>query len=562
MEMNLNHLSRYKDIARLLWKYGRSDLVKQMAIDEQLAAEKEKEPADAGETPPEQLADDLEAMGATFVKLGQVLSSRPDLLPAPYLKALARLQDKVKPFPYEEVEQIVETQLGARISSAFSRFDRDPIASASLGQVHAAALRDGREVVVKVQRPNAPQQVAEDFEVLAAIAGFLDKHTDFGRRYRLGATLEELRATIMHELDYEREARNLVVMGKNLEEFGLIRVPQPVNDYSTQRVLTMEYVRGVKITKLSPVARLGLDGSTLAEELFKAYLKQVLVDGLFHADPHPGNVFVTADQRIALLDLGMVGHTTPSMQNNLLKILIALGEGKGREVADVICEISEKSDEFDQGLFNKRVAHLLMERQGQALGRTNVGRTLLDVTRSAAELGLYVPSELTMLGKTLLQLDEVGKILDPGFDPDAAIRRNAADIMTKRLNKDASQGSFFTSLLDMKQFVVGLPVRLNKIMDAVTGKDLEVKVRAVDAPIIMEGMLKIANRITSGVILAALIVGASLMMRIETSWTLFGYPGLAILCFLGAAAGGVYLLFSIFVQDKRSEHKARHPGAN
>ena len=562
MEMNLNHLSRYKDIARLLWKYGRSDLVKQMAIDDQLAAEKEKEPADAGETPPEQLADDLEAMGATFVKLGQVLSSRPDLLPAPYLKALARLQDKVKPFPYGEVEEIVETQLGARISSAFSRFDRDPIASASLGQVHAAALRDGREVVVKVQRPNAPQQVAEDFEVLAAIAGFLDKHTDFGRRYRLGATLEELRATIMHELNYEREARNLVVMGKNLAEFERIRVPQPVNDYSTQRVLTMEYVRGVKITKLSPVARLDLDGSTLAEELFKAYLKQVLVDGLFHADPHPGNVFVTDDHRIAQLDLGMVGHTTPSMQNTLLKILIALGEGKGQEVAEVICEVSEKSDEFDQALFNKRIAHLVMERQGQALGRINVGRTLLHVTRSAAELGLYVPSELTMLGKTLLQLDEVGMILDPGFDPDAAIRRNAADIMAKRLNKDASQGSFFTSLLDMKEFVIGLPVRLNKIMDAVTGKDLEVKVRAVDAPIIMEGLLKIANRITSGVILAALIVGASLMMRIETSWTLFGYPALAMLCFLGAAAGGVYLLFSIFVQDKRSEHKARHPGAS
>ena len=249
MDMNVKHLSRYKDIARLLWKYGRSDLVKQMAIDEELAAENKQEPTAAGETPPEQLADDLEALGPTFVKLGQVLSSRPDLLPAPYLKALARLQDKVKRFPYEEVEQIVETELGARMSNAFSRFDRDPIASASLGQVHAAALRDGREVVVKVQRPNAPQQVAEDFEVLAEIAGFLDKHTDFGRRHRLSAALEELRITIMHELNYEREARNLVVMGKNLEEFKLIRVPQPVNDYSTQRVLTMEYVRGIKITK-------------------------------------------------------------------------------------------------------------------------------------------------------------------------------------------------------------------------------------------------------------------------------------------------------------------------
>ena len=558
--MNIKHLSRYKDIAKLLWKYGRSDLVKQMAIDDGLAAGKQEEAAGAGETPPEQLADDLEAMGPTFVKLGQVLSSRPDLIPEPYLKALARLQDKVKPFPYAEVEQIVEAELGARISKAFSRFDAEPIAAASLGQVHAAALRDGREVVVKVQRPNAAQQIAEDFQVLAEIAGLLDKHTDFGRRHRLCATLEELRATIMHELDYEREAQNLVAMGKNLEEFELIQVPQPVNDYSTKRVLTMEHVRGLKITKLSPLARLDMDGSALAEELFKAYLKQVLVDGLFHADPHPGNVFITDERRIALLDLGMVGRTTPGMQSSLLKILIAISEGKGEEAVEVICQISEKSGEFDAVLFNKRITQLVMERQGQALHQINVGRTLLQVARSAAEQGLYVPSDLTMLGKTLLQLDEVGKILDPEFDPDAAIRRSSADIMSKRLSKDASQGSLFTSLLDLKQFVVGLPVRLNKIMDALTAKDLELKVRAVDAPIIMEGLLKIANRITSGVILAALIVGASLLMRIETSWTLFGYPGLAILCFLGAAAGSLYLLFNIFIQDKRSEHKACHPG--
>jgi ubiquinone biosynthesis protein len=560
--MNVKHLARYKDIAKLLWKYGRSDLVAQMAADDTLAGAKPEQPAGDAETPPDRLADDLEAMGPTFVKLGQVLSSRPDLLPAPYLTALARLQDRVKPFPYAEVEQIVEAELGVRISKAFSRFDAEPIAAASLGQVHAAALRDGREVVVKVQRPDAPQQIAEDFEVLAEVAGLLDPHTDFGRSHRLRATVEDLRSTLAHELDYEREAQNLVAVGKNLEEFELIRIPKPVADYSTKRVLTMEHVQGLKITKLSPVVRLELEGAALAEELFRAYLKQVLVDGLFHADPHPGNVFITDDHRIALLDLGMVGHIAPDMQNHLLRVLIAISEGRTEEVADVVCQISDKTREFDPAAFKKRVSQLVMDRQGQALRQTNVGATLLQMTRSARELGLYVPSDLTMLGKTLLQLDEVGRILDPEFDPDAAIRRNSADIMSKHLRKDTSKGSFLTSLLDMKEFVVGLPVRLNRLMDAATNKDLEIKVRAVDAPVIMEGLLKIANRITSGVILAALIVGASLMMRIETSWTLFGYPGLAILCFLAAAAGGIYLLFSIFIQDQRSEHKARHPAAS
>ncbi|MDQ3026961.1 MAG: AarF/UbiB family protein [Pseudomonadota bacterium] len=556
MKISPQYLKRYREIGKLLWKYGRSDLVTQMDIDDDVPPEDRKPIDTSGETSPVNLADDLEAMGPTYVKLGQVLSSRPDLVPPAYIKALARLQDKVKPFPYAEVEKIVEAELGVRISKLFSRFDPEPIAGASLGQVHKAALRDGREVVVKVQRPGVPQQVAEDFEVLKEIATFLDKHTEVGRRHRFAAILEELRASIMNELNYEREAQNLVAVGKNLAGFELIQIPQPVADYSTKRVLTMDYVEGRKITKISPVARLEMDGCKLAEELFRAYLKQVLVDGLFHADPHPGNVFITDDDRIALLDLGMVGHTTPSMQTSLLKVLISISEGKAEEAADVVIQISETTKQFDATMFKKRIAQLVMERQGQALKQINVGKTLLDVTRSAAELGLYVPSDLTMLGKTLLQLDEVGRILDPDFDPDAAIRRNATEIMTKRLSKDTSKGSIFTTLLDLKEFAAGLPVRLNKIMDAVANKDLEMKVRAVDAPIIMDALHKIANRVTSGLILAALIIGASLMMRIETPWTLFGYPGLAIVTFLAAAGGGFWLVINIFVQDKRSEHRA------
>lgn len=557
MNLNTNHLTRYKQIAMLLWKYGRSDLVTQMGIDEAVDPEIRKQAPIDGEAKPEQLADDLEAMGPTFVKLGQVLSSRPDLLPEAYIKALARLQDRVATFPYPEVEEIVESELKVRISKAFSRFDPTPIAGASLGQVHTAALRDGREVVVKVQRPGVAKQVADDFEVLAQLCGFLDKHTEAGKRHRFCEMLGQIRASIMNELNYEREAQNLVSMGKNLAEFELIQVPQPVNDFTTKRVLTMEYVTGRKITKLSPIARLDLDGSVLAEQLFQAYLKQVLVDGLFHADPHPGNVFLTDDGRIALLDLGMVGHTTPHMQECLLRILVAISEGKAENAADIVCRISEKGKDFDSTLFTKRISALVVERQGRALQQMNVGKTLLEVTRTAGDSALFVPSDLTMLGKTLLQLDEVGKILDPDFDPDAAIRRNVTDIVSKRLNKDATKGSIFSSLLDMKDFVTGLPVRLNKIMDAVAGKEIEVKVRAVDADLFMEGLQKIANRITSGVILAALIVGASLLMRIETSWKLFGYPGLAILCFLAAAAGGFYLLFSIFIQDKRTDRAVK-----
>jgi len=553
--LSANHLKRYKEICLLLWKYGRSDLVQQMGTDDAIDAG-DTRAAGPADVAPEQLADDLEAMGPTYVKLGQVLASRADLLPEAYLKALARLQDKVKPFAYAEVEQIVCAELGVKISKAFSNFEPRPIAAASLGQVHSAALRDGRPVVVKVQRPGMAKQIAEDFEVLAQIAEFLDAHTEFGRRYRLLSTLEELRITIQQELNYEREAQNLITVGKNLGQFDLIQVPQPVQDYSTRHVLTMDYVQGRKVTSLGPLASLELEGAALAEELFRAYLKQVLVDGLFHADPHPGNVFVTSDGRIALLDLGMVGHTSPAMQQHLLKILLAISEGKGDDAAEIAMQASRTTEEFDAEEFRRRIGQLIVLRQDQSLQQMNVGRTLLQVSRIAAETGLFVPSELTLLGKTLLQLDEVGRILDPEFNSSASVRRNATQSMSQRMRKDMTQGSILSSLLEMKDFVTGLPGRVNKILDALSNAELEVNVRAPDAKLMMEGLQKIANRITTGIVLAALIIGASLLMRVETSFRIFGYPGFAMLLFLAAAGGGLWLVIRIFDQDRRSEKRA------
>ena len=550
------NVQRYKQIARFLWKYGRSDLVQQLGIDDTLSGEDKADASATSEALAEQLVNDLESMGPTYVKLGQMLSTRPDLLPDAYIRALSRLQDKVKPFSPEEVEEIVSCELGVRLSKAFAHFEATPTAAASLGQVHIAALRDGREVVVKVQRPDVAKQVAEDFEVLRQIAEFLDAHTAIGKKRRFAQTLEEFHITITNELDYEREAQNLVRVGENLAEFDLLVVPQPVPDYCSRRVLTMDYVAGTKITELSPYARLDTDGPALAAQLFKAYLKQVLVDGIFHADPHPGNVFITPDGRVALLDLGMVGYTTPAMQEHLLKILIAMSEAKSENAVDTIIRISETGEHFDAVQFKRRIAQVILQAHDQGLSDMNVGRSLLQVTTIAAELGLFVPSELTLLGKTLMQLDEVGKILDPQFDPNHAVRCNVAEIMARRM-KHTTQASLLHTLLDAKDFLSGLPVRLNKILDAIANREIELNVKVVDVNLILQGLQKIANRITSGVILASLIIGASLLMRIQTSFVLFGYPGLAIICFLAAAAGGIYLLASIFIQDEKSARLAR-----
>lgn len=547
------HLKLYKDIAGLLLKYGRTDIVQDFSLSEVLD-ERDLQKSGGHSVTPSDLADDLERMGPTFVKLGQILSSRPDLLPEPYIKALSRLQDKVKPFPFADVERIVAEELGVKISKAFSAFDAEPLAAASLGQVHKAALRDGRPVVVKIQRPDIRPQIIEELHVLEEITGLLG-HTKSGKRFQIMKIFEEFQKTLIHELDYTREAANMKSLAENLTEFPRIRVPLPVPDYTTRSVITMDYITGRKITKLSPLARLDIDGEALAEELFRAYLKQVLVDGLYHADPHPGNVFLTDDGCVALLDIGMIGRTTPHMQEQLLKMLVGISEGKSDTAADVSIQISQPTENFNEKEYRRKISYIIAEQQQSKLEQIDMGRVLLHMARVAGESGLYVPTELSMLGKTLLQLDEIGKTLAPQFNPNGAIRRNVAEILNKRIWKSASPGNLAASFLELKEFAGSLPSRLNRILDSVANAELEVKVKAVDANILLSALHKIANRITSGLVLAALIIGAALLMQVQTSFTIFGYPGLAILCFIAAAAGGFYLVISIFVQDQRDKKK-------
>ena len=554
LSFKTSHLKRYKEIVALIIKHFNPDMVKQFGVRGLL---EDQLPETHGQHPPEELANDLERMGPTFVKLGQILSSRADLLPKPYLDALSRLQDKVKPFSYEQVEEIVTTELGVKISKAFAEFQCEPLAAASLGQVHSATLRSGQRVVVKIQRPDIRRQIAEDLEVLEELTNFFHEHTKVARRYQFKKILEEFQRSLVHELDYQREAANMVSIGENLKEFPLLVVPQPIMDYTTRAVLTMEYIDGKKVPKISPLERLDINGFELADSLFKAYLKQVLVDGIFHADPHPGNIFLTDDGRIALLDLGMVGRTTPEMQEKLIKLLLAISEGKGETASDLAIRMSETTPYFQEEAFRRKIAGLVAEQQDQALEKIDVGRILLEIGRTAGENGLYVPVELTLLGKTLLQLNEIGHVLDEKFNPHDAIRRHVTETLNQRLKKELTPRHFFASMLELKEFFVGLPSRVNKIMDAVGNSELELNVKAPQVNLILEGFQKIANRITTGLILASLIIGAALLMQVQTRFTLMGYPGLAMICFLIAGSVGFWLVLSILYQDERTRKKQR-----
>jgi predicted unusual protein kinase regulating ubiquinone biosynthesis (AarF/ABC1/UbiB family) len=543
------HLKRYKDVALLLMKYGRSDLVKGSGLESALVEEDIAENKSAPKA--EDLADDLERLGPTFVKLGQLLSTRADLLPPPYLEALARLQDSVGPVSFAEIEQIVETELGVRLSKAFARFESQPMASASLGQVHRAEMRDGREVVVKVQRPNIREGMIDDFDALEEVAGFLDARTEMGRRYEFTPMVTELRKSVLRELDYKEEAGNLLTFADNLANFESVFVPRPVQDYTTSRVLTMEYMHGKKITDLSPLGLMEIDGARLAEELFRAYLQQILVDGVFHADPHPGNVFISEDgARIILLDLGMVGHVASNFQDNLLRLLLAIAEGRGEDAAEMTIRMGEKKGGFDETDFKRRISDLVVRHTDAPMNKIDAGAVVLEITRIGADCNFRLPAEFTMIAKTLLNLDRVVYTLSPSFDPNATIRGYATEILQHRLLKAFEPGNLMSSLIDLKEFAERLPNRLNKILDAVGNNDLQIKVDALDEKVLMEGAQKIANRITMGVVIASMIIGAALLMRVETAFKIFGYPGLAIICFLLAAAAGSYLIIIILFYDQ------------
>ncbi|HSS20709.1 MAG TPA: AarF/UbiB family protein [Pyrinomonadaceae bacterium] len=546
-------LKRYKDVTVLLVKYGRSDLVKQAGLEDSLDLD-EQAVAEAAPKA-EELAADLERLGPTFIKLGQLLSTRADLLPAPYLDALARLQDQIGPFSYEEVDRIVSSELGVRISKAFAEFDPEPLAAASLAQVHRAYMRDGRPVVVKVQRPNIREQIVDDLDALFEVAQFMDAHTELGKRYDFANMLQSLRASLLRELDFKLEANNLITFAQNLSEFDRIIIPEPIEDFCTSRVLTMEYIHGKKITELSPLRLMEIDGPTLARDLFRAYLKQILLDGFLHADPHPGNVFLTDDDQIALLDLGMVSRLQPGFRDNVLRLLLAISEGRGEEAAEVTIRMGEAKPLFDKTDFTKRIAELVAAHGDANLSRLNSGQVVLEITRISADCWFRLPTEFTMVAKTLLNLDRVVYTLDPNFEPTAIIRQRAMEILQRNLVQSIAPGNLIGGVVELKEFAEKLPGRVNKILDTIGNNEFKVDVDAIDEKLLVEGLQKVANRVALGLVLAALIVGASMLMRVETSFKILGYPGFAIIFFLLAAIAGISLIITIISTDIKARKK-------
>ncbi len=530
-------------------KYWNSDVF--TYTEEKIADSEADIESDHFDHSPEELAEDLKKMGPTYVKLGQLLSTRPDLLPPSFLETLATLQDDVEVVDYAEIEKIFKEELGVRISKAFASFETEPLASASIGQVHRAVLHSGKIVAVKVQRPGIRERFIEDLDALMSMSEKFENFSETARNYAVHNVIEELRYILLKELDYTQEAQNLDTLKSNLEEFEHLFIPAPILDYCSSRVLTMEFVEGGKITKVSPLKKLEIPLEPLVDDLVKGYLKQIIVDGFAHADPHPGNVYLTPENKIALMDLGMVAKFSNEMQETILKLMIALSNYDGSRVADILLNISEY-DEKNKALknFRKNVIRITQENEDSKAKDLQTGRILIKMNQMAAKEGIHIPVELNILGKILLNLDQIVAHLNPEYDLQRTMKEYVQHLMQKRIKENLKPGNLMELFLEMKELSENLPFRLNKFTELLSENKLRIKVDSIDEQRFTDAFQKVANRITAGLIIAALIVGAAMLVRVPTAWSIAGYPAFAFILFLIAAVIGLYLLYQILFKDE------------
>jgi predicted unusual protein kinase regulating ubiquinone biosynthesis (AarF/ABC1/UbiB family) len=548
-------LARTAQILRFMLKYRSAGIFSGLDQDAMLQeVEAEADSQDAPHGRPEEFVDDLEALGPTFIKLGQALSTRPDMVPAQYMAALERMQDRVQPLDLATVRQVIEEELGVNVNKLFVEFDEAPLGSASLGQVHRAVMRDGREVAVKVQRPDALSSVRTDLDALRSIASKIDRGTDMGRRVKFGDWVNEFGRTLLAELDYRLEAENLQRFGERLEAYPELVVPRPVWSLCGKRVLTMDLVRGRKVTDITGLQRTEQPLGDLAGALLRGYLDQAFVNGEIHADPHPGNLLLTEDGRLAIFDLGMIAHVPPKRRDRLLKLLFAAVDGRGEDVANEGISISTRLEDFDEERYQREVGQLVASYAARSGGRTvSEGRLVLDLTRIATACGLRTPPELSLLGKTLLNLESICDALDPDMDAKDIVRDHLENVMRQRLRRSLSPAGLAGELIEVEGLIREAPRKVSNLLTLLSENRLQVRLDGLDDSKLMENMQKIANRITVGLIIAALLVASALMMRVDTGTRLFGYPAVAMVMFLVAALLGLFVVGSVLMTD----HKAR-----
>ena len=582
------YLPRLAATIGLFTRYGLADFAKQQGFD---GLAHEPEPGDDhGGSPKRALAfrERLVELGPAYIKLGQVLSTRPDLLPPEYIGELEKLQDDVDQIPVASVEEIIEAELHGRISKLFGSFDPVPIGTASLGQVHAAELRDGRPIIVKVQRPNIRNLLADDLAFFHELASFLAEKTSAGARIDMVGIVQQLERALTDELDYRIEARNAATFRRTLAEFPRILIPRVIEAYTTERVYTSERIRGSKLDSISPLTRLEHDFHPVAVELTRAYLKQITIDGHFHADPHPGNVFVVLadaenpptpsevkasdrrdvqrpattplsrieneaqrlaapqppeiDVKLALIDFGMTARLSATLREHVIRLLLDLADNRGDDAADTLIEIGTELPGFDREAYVREIAGLMARNYNLPIGELDTGKVLYEAINISYQRGLRLPAELTLLAKTLFNLDTVTRSIDATYSPIPTIREFGNQIVAERARRDLNPRRLYQLATEGSDLLMALPHRLDLITSRMASNDFETKINIPQLSLMIQALQKVANRVFSGLVLAGLLVASAMLLPYGRALGMAG--------FVLAGAIGVWMVLAILWTDR------------
>jgi ubiquinone biosynthesis protein len=460
----------------------------------------------------------LEQLGTTYLKLGQLLSSRPDLLPDVYIDELGRLVDDVPPVPFAEIEPVIASDVGLDI---FARLDREPIASASVAQVHGALLRDGREVVVKVRRPGIEEQVELDLDLLRTTAGVAERRSGTAQLLQVRALAEELEVHLRGELNLVEEAHNTELIAGLAADEEAIVVPQVIRPHVSERVLVLERVEGVKVTPEH-----GLDDETaerLAREFFRFYVRQVTLEGVYHADPHRGNVLLTPDGRLALLDFGLLGRLDDDTRRSLALLLLAVAQNRADDVADLILGLSLTLLDADEPGFVHELRRKLPRYHWRPLAGINSGEALADLQRISVKYGIRLPTSFALVGKTLAQADEIARTLDPSLDPVGMIREQSYRIVATEAERRLEPASLLALLAPQVDELSKLPRRVGHVVGRLETGTLKMGIVPTDLHDLEHMVRTTANRLGIAIIIAALLISSALISRVSHPLALAGF---------------------------------------
>lgn len=488
----------------------------------------------------------IEELGPTYVKAGQLLSTRPDIIPPDIIRELSKLQDEVPPFPFPQAQEVIERELNRPIDTVFKSLARLPIASASIGQVHEAILADGREAVVKVQRPGIAEVVNIDTYIMRRLAVRMEKMFWWARQYNLVERVEEFGKTIRQEMDYTVEGKNAERFRRNFKDDPTVYIPTVLWDYTTKSVLTMEYLHGIPIRDKDKLIAKGYDLVELNRVIGNAYVKQVLIDGYFHADPHFGNILILENQVVGLLDFGMVGVVDPIMRRNMARYFISLIEMDAEALTDILYEIAEVDPATDRDALTRDSGRMLAKYANVQIGQIKLEEIAMELFHLGMKYKVKLPGEFTMMDKTLITLEGLGRYLDPTFDLIEAAQPAARKLFRRELDPQRMLASSLRGLLDLRDLLNALPKRLNKITRAMERGEYRARVEIENLPDTLlrhsRSLSRSANRLSFALVLGALVIAAPQLLKMNTDPVIRDFTVARIAQFGIAAVAAAWLV--------------------